>query len=71
MGNFVGASMCLVSGVTLNAPHGGMFLLLIPGVINNPLAWVLSIAVGSIVSCVLIIVLMGIRRRRESKKVAA
>lgn len=71
VGNFVGASMCLVSGVTLNAPHGGMFLLLIPGVINNPLAWVLSIAVGSIVSCVLIIVLMGTRRRRESKRAAA
>lgn len=71
VGNFVGASICLVSGVTLNAPHGGLFLLLIPGVINNPIAWVLSIAVGSIVSCVLIIVLMSIRRKREAKKSAA
>ena len=71
VGNFVGASICLVSGVTLNAPHGGLFLLLIPGVINNPIAWVLSIAVGSIVSCVLIIALMSIRRRREAKKSAA
>ncbi len=39
--------------ITLAAPHGGVFVLLIPNAINQPLMYLLAIAAGSVVTGVL------------------
>lgn len=39
-------------GATLAAPHGGVFVLLIPNAINQPLFYLLAIGVGSVLTAV-------------------
>lgn len=39
-------------GATLAAPHGGVFVLLIPNAINQPLLYLLAIGVGSVLTAV-------------------
>lgn len=70
IGNAIGASMSLLAGVEVTAPHGGLFLLAIPGVISNVPAWLAAIAVDSLVTAALIVVLMGRRRKKEAAEVA-
>lgn len=43
--------------ITLAAPHGGVFVLLIPNAINKPLMYLVAIALGSVVTGVLYAVL--------------
>lgn len=48
-------------GCTLMAPHGGIFV--VP-TIGNPLLYLLALAIGSVVSCVL----LGILKKNVSEK---
>lgn len=40
-------------GIQLMAPHGGLFVLLIPGAINHVLMYLFAIVAGTVVSGVL------------------
>lgn len=66
IGGAVAATMSLLLGIECTAPHGGLFLLLIPGVINNPLMFVVSLLVGSAVCAAIIVALMSMKRRKEA-----
>ncbi|QOY60880.1 PTS fructose transporter subunit IIC [Thermophilibacter immobilis] len=69
IGGAVAAVMSLLMGIECTAPHGGMFLLLIPNVINNIGGFLLCLAVGSIVCALIVDGLMTMRRNKD--KVAA
>jgi PTS system fructose-specific IIC component len=51
-GGLTGA-LSMLFGCKLVAPHGGLFVLLIPGAINNALMYLAAIAAGSVVTGVL------------------
>ncbi|WP_455137252.1 PTS fructose transporter subunit IIC [Thermophilibacter sp.] len=66
IGGAVAAVMSLMLGLECTAPHGGLFLLLVPGVINNGPLFVLCLLVGSIVCAGIIVALMTMKRRKEA-----
>ncbi|GHT06084.1 PTS system fructose-specific EIIB'BC component [Planctomycetales bacterium] len=63
IGSALTGALTMVAGVQLMAPHGGVFVMLIPNAINNVGAYLLAIAAGTVVSAVL----LGILK----KKIAA
>jgi PTS system fructose-specific IIC component len=54
-------------GVKLMAPHGGMFVLLIPGAITPVLSYLLAIAVGT----VLLGVIYSVIKRQDQELIKA
>ncbi|TDQ41208.1 PTS fructose transporter subunit IIABC [Aureibacillus halotolerans] len=52
IGAAVGGALCMVLGISLKAPHGGIFV--IPIASNHPLMYIGCIVLGSIVTCLLI-----------------
>lgn len=58
--------MSLMMGIECTAPHGGLFLLLIPNVINNIGGFLVCLLVGSLVCAALIVALMSAKRRKDA-----
>lgn len=52
IGAGVGGALSMLFGITLQAPHGGIFV--IPIAINHPLLYVLCILAGAIVECLIV-----------------
>lgn len=50
LGSAVTGALSMLFGCTLNAPHGGIFAVIIPGVVNKPVMYILSILVGMVVT---------------------
>ncbi|OAT35193.1 PTS fructose transporter subunit IIBC [Proteus myxofaciens] len=50
IGGAVTGALSMYFGIHLMAPHGGLFVLLIPGAINHALLYLLAIAVGTAIS---------------------
>jgi PTS system fructose-specific IIC component len=44
----------MLFGIKLMAPHGGIFVLAIPGAVSNILLYALAIAAGTLLSAVLL-----------------
>ena len=61
IGSAVAGALSMAFGCTLMAPHGGIFV--VP-TIGNPLLYLLALAIGSVVSCVL----LGILKKNVSEK---
>lgn len=59
-GSAVTGAISMVLGCALKAPHGGVFVLLIPGAISNLLGYVIAIAAGTFVS----VILLGVLKKR-------
>jgi PTS system fructose-specific IIC component len=53
-GSAVGAAASMLMGVTLQAPHGGLFVFALS---NSPLLWVLSILIGGVVGAAVLVAL--------------
>lgn len=53
-GSAIGSAMSYVMGITIRAPHGGIFVLF---ALNKPLQFLLCLAAASIISAVLIIII--------------
>ncbi len=53
IGGAVAGGLVGLFGMTLAAPHGGVFVLLIPNAINKPLLYLVAVAVGSIITGVM------------------
>lgn len=53
-GSAVAGALSMALGATLRAPHGGIFVLLIPNAVGNLLMYVLSILAGTVVTALLI-----------------
>ena len=66
IGGAVAAVMSLMMGIECTAPHGGLFLLLSPNVINNIGGFLVCLLVGSLVCAALIVALMSAKRRKEA-----
>lgn len=54
VGSAVAGAISMVLGCELKAPHGGVFVLLIPGTISNLLGYILAIVAGTAVSAVML-----------------
>ena len=54
IGSAVGGALSMIFGCTLMAPHGGLWVV---AVISNPLGYVAALAIGSVVTAVLLGVL--------------
>ena len=50
LGSAVTGALSMLFGCTLNAPHGGIFAIIIPGVVNKPLLYIVAILVGMVVT---------------------
>lgn len=59
-GSALAGAISMALGIKLMAPHGGVFVLAIPGAISNVLGYLAAIAAGSILSCVL----LGVSREK-------
>jgi len=68
VGSAVAASLSLAFGATLQAPHGGLFVV---GLIGNWPLYLLAIAIGTAVSAALVIVAKGIGKDEPAKAGAA
>lgn len=53
-GSSVSSTLSLLFNCACRVPHGGLWATLIPNVFDNPLMWVVSIACGTVVGCILI-----------------
>ena len=53
-GSAVAGAISMVLGCALKAPHGGVFVLLIPGAITNLIGYVIAIVAGTAVSAILL-----------------
>lgn len=60
VGSAVAGAISMVLGCALKAPHGGVFVLLIPGAMSNLLGYMVAIVAGTIVSAVM----LGILKKR-------
>ena len=54
VGSAVGAALSYIAGLTLQAPHGGMFVMFLA---NKPLVWLLVLGVASFVTALMLILL--------------
>lgn len=50
LGSAVTGALSMIFGCTLNAPHGGIFAVIIPGVVNKPVMYILAIMCGMVVT---------------------
>ena len=64
VGSAVGAAFSMLTGVSLMAPHGGLFVLVLA---NKPLMWLLSIAIGGLVTAGMLILLKPTLSEEEAK----
>ncbi|MBB5693884.1 fructose-specific PTS transporter subunit EIIC [Muricoccus pecuniae] len=56
IGGAVTGALSMLFGCTLRAPHGGLFVLLIPGAVGNVAMYLAAIAAGTVVAAVLVAV---------------
>lgn len=57
IGSAVAGGLSEAFGCLLMAPHGGLFVMLIPNAVSNALLYLLAIAIGSVVTALLVILL--------------
>jgi len=53
-GSATAAAISMGAGVTSLAPHGGIWILPIPNVLNNPLMYVVAIVSGTVVTALML-----------------
>lgn len=68
IGSATAASMSLAFGATLRAPHGGIFVI---GLIGHWPLYLLAIAVGTVVSAILVVVFKSIGARKTEEAATA
>jgi PTS system fructose-specific IIC component len=56
-GSAVAGGLSMLLGCTLRAPHGGIFVVGIPGAVGNPLGYLVAIVAGTVVTAMAIAVL--------------
>lgn len=65
VGSAVGAAVSFLTGVSLMAPHGGLFVFALA---NNPLMWIVSIIIGGIAGAAMLVLLKPTLKAEELKK---
>ena len=64
VGSAVTGAMVMGFGNELRAPHGGIFVL---PLISNPILYLLAIAVGTVITAALVIVLMSLDKKKTEE----
>ena len=54
VGSAVAGALSMVFGAALQAPHGGIFVLFIPNAVSNLLMYALAIAIGTVVTALMV-----------------
>lgn len=57
IGSAITGGLSMAFGCLLRAPHGGLFVMLIPNAVTNVLQYILSIAIGSVVTGLILVAL--------------
>lgn len=65
VGSALGAAVSFLSGVSLMAPHGGLFVFALA---NKPIIWILSIIIGGIAGAGMLILLKPTLKEEDRKK---
>jgi PTS system fructose-specific IIC component len=65
VGSAVGALVSYMAGVSLMAPHGGLFIFALA---NKPLMWIVSIIIGAIAGAAMLLVLKPVLKADQQKK---
>lgn len=71
IGGAITGALSMYFAVQLMAPHGGLFVLLIPGAINHVLMYLLAIVTGTLVSGVLYAILKKTSSQEAQKEMAS
>jgi PTS system fructose-specific IIC component len=56
-GSALAGALSMLLGCTLRAPHGGIFVVGIPGAVGNPLGYLVAIVAGTVVTALVVAVL--------------
>ena len=67
IGSAIAGGLSMAFGCTLRAPHGGLFLLLIPGVITNVGGFLIALLAGTLVTAAMLIILKKITMGKTYK----
>lgn len=70
IGGAITGALSMYFGIQLMAPHGGLFVLLIPGAINHVLTYLLAIVIGMLVSGVLYAILKKASSQEAQQEMA-
>ena len=60
----VAGTLSMLFGCTSKALHGGIFVLLV-GAISNPLMYIVSLVVGTVLGTILLIVFLGVGNKNS------
>ncbi len=71
IGGAITGALSMYFGIHLMAPHGGLFVLLIPGAINHVLMYLLSIVIGTVVSGVLYAIIKKASPKEAQQEMAS
>lgn len=65
-GSAVAAGISMAVGVTSMAPHGGIWVMLIPNVMNNLPMYVLAIASGTVTTAFMLGLLKTVKEKNKT-----
>jgi PTS system fructose-specific IIC component len=68
VGSAVAGGLSMLFGCQLRVPHGGIFVVFIPGVVSNLPMYLLAIVIGALVSTAALFILKRSVTQREAKK---
>lgn len=54
-GSAITGALSMALGLELRAPHGGIFAIIMPNVVNNPIAYLGVIAIGTVITALIVI----------------
>ena len=66
-GSAVGALVAFLLGLEIRAPHGGLFLLLIPNAVSSAVSFFIALAAGTIVTAVVMLTVINFQGRNVKK----
>lgn len=71
IGGAITGALSMYFGIQLMAPHGGLFVLLIPGAINHVLMYLLSIVIGTVISGVIYAIIKKASPKEAQQEMAS
>lgn len=71
IGGAITGALSMYFGIQLMAPHGGLFVLLIPGAINHVLMYLLSIVIGTVISGVIYAIIKKTSPKEAQQEMAS
>lgn len=64
VGSGVTGALSMAFGCTLGVPHGGVFVMFIPGIVHNLVLYLVAIVIGTIVTSIMIIMMKTVWKKK-------